>query len=176
MLKAVGPKSTVGTATEVTEHLRLLMSQIGKVICPDCRTRVTRSDPQSIAQSVNELPEGTRYQIVFHANSESGLATALMDAKRNGFVRAVVGSVSVDLSDTESTQLGDAKEDDPIRVVVDRLKTGASDVSRVRESIEIAFQFGRGRCEILLPDDSEKAVGQSVESSLGTQVARADVF
>ena len=60
----VGRKSTVGTAAEVTEYLRLVMAQIGNVVCPSCQVPVTRNDPQSVAQSLDELEPGTRYQIV----------------------------------------------------------------------------------------------------------------
>ena len=146
----VGRKSTVGTATEVTEYLRLMMAKIGRAVCPECQIEVSRSDPQSVAESVEQLPEGSRYQIVFRANAEEGLATTLLIAKRNGFARAIVGKHSVDLSDTANEQLGDATESDEIRVIVDRLKTGSTEVSRIRESVEIAFQFGSGECEILV--------------------------
>ena len=149
----VGRKSTVGTAAEVTEYLRLMMAQIGKVVCPECQLEVTRSDPQSVAQRLEELEPGTRYQIVFVSDSDEGLAHQLMQAKRNGFARAIVGEGTIDLADA-SASLGSATEDDEVRVVVDRLKSGSSDVSRVRESIEIAFQFGRGTCEVLVGSES----------------------
>ena len=145
----VGRKSTVGTAAEVTEYLRLMMAQIGNVVCPSCQVPVTRSYPQSVAQSLYELEPGTRYQIAFRANSDDGLAHTLLQAKRNGFARAIVGSATIDLADAAAS-LGDAKEEDEVRVVVDRLKSGGTDVSRVRESIEIAFQFGQGECEVLV--------------------------
>ena len=145
----VGRKSTVGTASEVTEYLRLMMAQIGNLVCPGCKIPVTRNDPQSVAQSLEQLEDETRYQIVFPANSDEGLAQALMQAKRNGFARAIVSGTTVDLADA-SAGLGEASESDEVRVVVDRLKSGGTDASRVRESIEIAFQFGRGKCEILV--------------------------
>ena len=145
----VGRKSTVGTASEVTEYLRLMMAEIGAVVCPSCQVPVTRNDPQSVAQSLERLDSGTRYQIVFRANSDDGLAHALLQAKRNGFARAIVGATTIDLADPAAS-LGQATQDDEVRVVVDRLKAGGTDVSRVRESIEIAFQFGRGECEALV--------------------------
>jgi len=145
----VGRKSTVGTAAEVTEYLRLMMAQIGNVVCPDCQLEVTRSDPQSVAQMLEELESGTRYQIVFRSDPDEGLAHQLMQAKRNGFARAIVGAATIDLADA-SASLGEATEEDEVRIVVDRLKSGSSDVSRVRESTEIAFQFGRGSCEVLV--------------------------
>ena len=156
----VGRKSTVGTASEVTEYLRLMMAQIGNLVCPGCKIPVTRNDPQSVAQSLEQLEDETRYQIVFPANSDEGLAQALMQAKRNGFARAIVSGTTVDLADA-SAGLGEASESDEVRVVVDRLKSGGTDASRVRESIEIAFQFGRGKCEILvsvLPGDIKNEI------------------
>ena len=151
----VGRKTTVGTATEITEYLRLMFAKIATVVCPECQTVVTRDDPASVAQTLKELDDGAKYQIVFRADTAEGLAQSLMLAKRNGFARAIVGGSTIDLSNPESSQnnIGDSTEG-TVRVVVDRLKAGTTDLSRVRESIEIAFQFGHGDCEVLIDQQS----------------------
>ncbi|MDG1873294.1 MAG: excinuclease ABC subunit UvrA [Mariniblastus sp.] len=164
----VGQKSTVGTATDVTEYIRLMVAKIGQAVCPDCKVCVASSDAESVARLLDELTDGTRYQIVFQPQSGETLATKLMEAKRNGFVRAVVGSSTVNLADTSSSQIADAAEDDEVRVVVDRLKSGASDASRVRESLEIAFQFGRGSCEVLIRDEGVSTNGIEIGGSSWT--------
>lgn len=157
-----GRKTTLGTATEISEYLRLLFAKIADVFCTDCNLPVERHDPQTVANVVNELAEGTRFQIVFRADSEEGWANALMAAKRNGFARAFVGSTAVDLAMPESSQLGIVEASEIVRVVVDRLKVGA-ELSRIRESVEIAFQFGRGQCEVLIDEESENATKVSID-------------
>jgi excinuclease ABC subunit A len=154
----VGRKTTVGTSTEITEYMRLMFARIGRVICPDCNISVSRHNPQTVAQSLSELADEMRYQIVFGANEEEDFGSALIGAQRNGFSRAIVGDTTLDLSDPNSTQLaGSTAQDDKVRIVVDRLKSETAELARVRESIELAFQFGCGQCEVLLEsrvDDS----------------------
>lgn len=145
-----GRKSTVGTATEVAEYLRLVFAQISEVVCPKCNVKVEKHDPQSIAHSLMNLDDGTRYQIVFRANEELGFADALINANRNGFARAIVGQTTIDLANPGSSQLvGQSDDEEEIRIVVDRLAAGSADVSRIRESLEIALQFGQGQCEVI---------------------------
>ncbi|MFK7769832.1 MAG: excinuclease ABC subunit UvrA [Mariniblastus sp.] len=157
----VGRKTTVGTATEITEYLRLMFAKISNVVCSDCNTDVVRHDPDSIAQRLEELAPDTKYQIVFRADVTEGVIHGLMAAKRNGFARAITNGMTIDLANPNDNASGAAFENDVVRIVVDRLKAGATDISRIRESIEIAFQFGIGECEILIDaplDGSSQAV------------------
>ena len=158
----VGRKTTVGTATEITEHIRLMFAKIANVICPDCNVEVKRHDAASVAQSLKDLSEGTKYQIAFRADATEGVAHCLMAAKRNGFARAIVGGSTVDLANPESGTDGEYSDDDMVRIVVDRLKSGSTEVSRIRESIEIAFQFGIGDCEVLIDGPVESAIAVSI--------------
>src|SRR2546426_5725968 len=61
------PRSTVGTQTEIYDYLRLLYARIGITICRRCGHRVERDTPQSIADAVMQLPEGTRFYVLFPA-------------------------------------------------------------------------------------------------------------
>src|SRR5215468_6654744 len=61
------PRSTVGTQTEIYDYLRLLFARVGVTICRRCGHRVRHDSPQSIADSVLELPEGTRFYVLFPA-------------------------------------------------------------------------------------------------------------
>ena len=64
-------RSTVGTATEVADYLRLLFAKIGKVICRGCGRLVQRDTPQSAAASLAALPSGTRFMIAFAVDAAS---------------------------------------------------------------------------------------------------------
>lgn len=165
-----GRKTTIGTVTEISEHLRLMFARISDVVCPDCHVQVNKHDPQSVAETLVSIEPGLRYQIVFQSNPLDGLANCLMGAKRNGFARAVVGTISVDLSNPNPPSVANPPsldepllESEPIRIVVDRLRSGAVEISRIRESIEIAFQFGDGQCEVLV--ENEDAENASLEPS-----------
>src|SRR5262249_22572529 len=58
-------RSTVGTATETNDYLRLLFAKIGHVICQTCGHEVRRESPQSAAETLAGLPEGTRFLVGF---------------------------------------------------------------------------------------------------------------
>ena len=59
-------RSTVGTATETNDYLRLLMAKIGHVFCRHCGREVrVRDSPQSAAETLAALPPGSRYMIAF---------------------------------------------------------------------------------------------------------------
>ncbi len=142
-----GKKTTLGTASEITEYLRLVYSKIGHLICPACRIEVTSYNPQSVAATLASIESGVRFQIVYPVSPEVEVLEALGEAMRAGFSRAIVGDVTVELLRADR-DLGKTENSKPVRIVVDRLKTGGTDASRLRESIELAFYCGVGNCEI----------------------------
>ncbi len=75
-------------------------------------------------------------------------------------MRAIVGETTVGLDNAEKSP-ADSREADrsgAVRIVVDRLASGTAEPSRVRESLETAFQFGAGSCEILSADDGTEPI------------------
>src|SRR6187401_1548362 len=61
------PRSTVATQTEVFDYLRLLYARVGTTYCRRCGHEVRRDTPESIADAVLALPEGTRFYVLFPA-------------------------------------------------------------------------------------------------------------
>src|SRR5499426_1798246 len=59
------PRSTVATATEIYDYLRLLFARIGRTFCRNCGQQVKKDSVDEIAQSVLALGEGTRVLIGF---------------------------------------------------------------------------------------------------------------
>jgi len=82
------PRSTVSTQTEVYDYLRLLYARTGTTICRVCGREVHRDSPESAADEVlNELPEGTRFYVVFPARAalnESPSDGSSEKARKNG--------------------------------------------------------------------------------------------
>src|SRR5665213_2295034 len=58
------PRSTVGTVTEIYDHLRLLYARIGHPHCPNCGRPIAQQSVQQMAEQIQSLPEGTRLMIV----------------------------------------------------------------------------------------------------------------
>jgi excinuclease ABC subunit A len=59
------PRSTVATATEIYDYLRLLYARCGTVTCLHCGGIVKRDSVDEIVASVLSLPEGTRAYALF---------------------------------------------------------------------------------------------------------------
>src|SRR5205807_2888438 len=54
-------RSTVGTVTEVHDHLALLFAKVGEVVCLGCGQRVEPASPASVARAIDAMADGTRY-------------------------------------------------------------------------------------------------------------------
>jgi excinuclease ABC subunit A len=152
---ARSPRSTIGTTTETADYLRLLYARIGKLYCRSCGRLVEKESPESVAERVAQLPAGTKFQIAFPRKLEAGQPLSAISAplREAGFVRAIVGGETVDLSNQaaeEASRRG--AEDAEVLVVVDRLIAGQSHVQRVRDSVETAFAHGDGVCVVLVED------------------------
>ena len=167
-------RSTVGTATETTDYLRLLFAKIGHVFCRRCGQEVRCDSPQTTAETLAGLPAGTRYLVAFRWESPERIGEEPMIAamREDGFVRAIIDGQLVNLDVTArpepATTSTLAKGDSPIFIdtkigtvpqpspsayaVVDRLAAGSASESRLRDSLETAFTKGRGRCYVFVED------------------------
>src|SRR6266536_2383124 len=58
-------RSTVGTATEVYDYLRLLWARVGHTVCPKCGRELKPDTVQTVAGAVLALDEGTRFYVAF---------------------------------------------------------------------------------------------------------------
>ncbi len=59
------PRSTVATATEIYDYLRLLFARVGRTYCANCGQEVKRDTVDEVAASVMDLGEGTRLNVLF---------------------------------------------------------------------------------------------------------------
>ncbi|MGQ0637535.1 MAG: hypothetical protein ACT4QC_23250 [Planctomycetaceae bacterium] len=151
-------RATLGSLAELLNHLHLLYSRLGITVCPDCRMPVIRYSAVEIADKLEELPAGTRYQLGFRpaktrqnvpeGMSETPAAVAARLA-RGGFARFAISGRSMtgaELSGCDSTALGDAL------AIVDRLQSGITAPQRLIDSIETTLRHGQGCCVALIED------------------------
>jgi excinuclease ABC subunit A len=59
------PRSTVATATEIYDYLRLLFARVGRTFCANCGAQVKKDTIDEVADAVMAMPEGTRVQVLF---------------------------------------------------------------------------------------------------------------
>ena len=95
------PRSTVGTVTEIYDYIRLLYARIGVPYCPNCGKKIEKQTIDQIVDSVLELPESTRIQILAPVirGRKGEYKKLLEDFQKEGFVRARVDGTIIDLND-----------------------------------------------------------------------------
>jgi excinuclease ABC subunit A len=137
------PRSTVGTITEIHDHLRLLFARVGELHCHRCGKPIASQTVQQMSDRVLALPEGTRVQILAPVvrDRKGEHRAELMDYRRQGFVRARIDGELRDLSDDIALAKSGRHS---IDVVVDRLVVKASVRGRLAESIETATGLADG--------------------------------
>src|SRR5579859_111859 len=59
------PRSTVATATEIYDYLRLLYARVGRTFCRNCGQEVKKDTVDEVAQTILGLEEGTRLNVLF---------------------------------------------------------------------------------------------------------------
>ena len=158
------PRSTVATATEIYDYLRLLYARVGRTFCGNCGHEVKKDTVDEIAPAVLALGEGTRLHVLFpirhaapveekkrargkkaHAEAEAAAQAAevvlrerLFDLRKKGFNRLFQNGQVFEFSTPES--LLDVDFSQPAYVLVDRIVVAPEQRSRIVDAVEQAFR------------------------------------
>ena len=139
------PRSTVATATEIHDHLRLLFARVGRTECDSCGAHVTRDSPEAVADRLLALPEGSRVVVCFPVSpGGTPLPDLLERLRRRGFGRLLLGG---DVQGLEALD-GAAVAEDPLLVAVDRIQLRPEARSRLTDSLETAYVEGAGATRV----------------------------
>ena len=164
---ARGNRSTVGTASETLDYLRLLFSKVATLHCIQCGQLVTSQDPQAVARLVTELPP-VKVIIGFETHWEDAVdrASVLADLQAMGFVRLVASGQTLNIGSTAREELGASLPvNGRVLVIADRIKGGDTS-QRLAESLESAFQHGAGEAILLI--ESNDAVTNVDSANIAT--------
>lgn len=144
------PRSTVGTVTEIYDYIRLLYARIGVPYCPKCGKKIEKQTIDQIIDSILELEEGTRIQVLapIVRGRKGEFVKQLEQFEKEGFVRARIDGETVELSD--DIQI-DRKKKHNIELIVDRLVIKEDIRSRLTESVETALKYANN---IVIIDDN----------------------
>ncbi|MEA2085374.1 MAG: excinuclease ABC subunit UvrA [Thermodesulfobacteriota bacterium] len=148
------PRSTVGTITEIYDHLRLLFARVGHPYCPDCGCEIL---PQSIQDMVANLlsgKEGTKIIILAPlVDARKGRHLDLFQRlRKEGFVRVRIDNEIVSL-DQEINLVKNRRH--TIEAVVDRLVIKSSVKRRLAESTATAVNLSEGFLMVNFPETNE---------------------
>jgi excinuclease ABC subunit A len=159
------PRSTVGTVTEIYDHLRLLFARIGHPHCPNGH-EIERQSVQQIVDQILALPDGSRLLILgpLIRDRKTEGDRVFEAARKQGFVRVRVDGEMLDLDEVQTL---DKYKRHTIEVVVDRLvvrhadhdgraydaENPNPDRGRFADSVETALRLGEGVMVVAAADE-----------------------
>ncbi|HET8667190.1 MAG TPA: excinuclease ABC subunit A, partial [Terriglobales bacterium] len=161
------PRSTVATATEIYDYLRLLFARVGRTYCAQCGAEVHKDTVDQVADSIIALPEATRLLVLFPVQAihlpepeqkkgakkkaarksakkparpleDAPLRERLFELRKRGFNRLFQNGQMYEFSTPES--LLDIDFSQALYVLVDRLAVSREIRSRVVDAIESAYR------------------------------------
>jgi excinuclease ABC subunit A len=153
------PRSTVGTVTEIYDHLRLLFARVGVPHCPNHGVPIVAQTVQEIVDQIREYKEGSRLLILgpLVRDRKGEHQQLLVTARRGGFARVRVDGSVRDLSEDITL---DKMKKHSLEVVVDRIvlkrgEEGDADRSRLTDSVETALRLGEGLAMVADADSKQ---------------------
>ncbi len=143
-------RSTVATATELADYIRLFMTYAGETICPDCGRTVRKETPESVAATIETRLAGKRVIVVAPIFFEdANRAEVVSQLIKGGYYRIWSGSAILDLKEI------DREAYSHFDVVVGRLRVGKDGSSQLAEAIETAFSLAKGIVNVFSDEESE---------------------
>jgi excinuclease ABC subunit A len=175
------PRSTVATATEIYDYLRLLFARIGRTYCLQCGQEIKKDTVDEVADRILALGEGTRLNVLFPVQAHSPTAAEtgrkkargkkkaelesklpsdaikarLFDLRKRGFNRLFQRGQVFEFSTPES--LLEVNFSEPVFALVDRLAVSADSRSRIVDAVEIGYRESGEVIFETAPSDEEEA-------------------
>ncbi len=143
-------RSTVGTATEIYDYLRLLWARVGRTYCPNCGREIKPDTVSSVTDRVLSLPSGTRFYVTFPLRLSNKVTheVVIENLRAQGFLRVAIDGLVMHLD-----ELAESKRDitraTELLVVVDRLVASPEASGRLSDAVGVAFAEGEGDCIIV---------------------------
>src|SRR5688572_30006878 len=134
-------RSTVGTMTELNDHLKLLFARAAKLHCRGCGKPVVRDTPSSIFEDLLKRGD-SRLVITFPVPIPKNFSEKEVEEllQRQGYTRLHSRSKSL------------------LEVTQDRVRVTPEDRARITEALESALKFGQGKVNIYVEDQGQTTV------------------
>ncbi|MBU1567992.1 MAG: excinuclease ABC subunit UvrA [Proteobacteria bacterium] len=149
------PRSTVGTITEIYDHLRLLFARCGHPHCHQCGSEIQAQSIEDMVNALMDLPEETKVILLAPLVTErkGRHEQLLVRIRKEGFVRVRIDGDILHADDITSL---DKNKKHSIEVVVDRLVIKESMRRRLAESVSTAVKLTEGLLLVLFPDNASE--------------------
>jgi len=160
------PRSTVATATEIYDYLRLLYARVGRTYCPECGQQVKNDTVDEVSERILSLGDGVRVQAMFpllpveaappapepkkgkkprgrrkaapEPDPQEALRARLFELRKRGFNRLLQDGELFEFSTPESLLGIDFTR--PVRLLLDRIVVDAESRSRIADAVESGYR------------------------------------
>ena len=149
------PRSTVATVTEIYDYLRLLYSRIGEIYCPNHHVKIESSSISQIVDSIMEMPERSRIQIVAPMIKEKkGTHKKLIEKlAKEGYIRFKIDGENYEVDEIPEL---DKNKKHSISVIIDRIVIKEGVEGRLADSLETSLHLSNN--DLVEIDDVGKGV------------------
>ena len=165
---ATSSRSTVGTATEVYDYLRLLFARAGRTHCPDCGDEVRPDTVSSAVDRVNALPAGTRFMVAFPLRRSGQVSHRQVaeNLRALGFARVLADGVAAELEEVLEGEASEGPLGDQVAGTPpgERQATEAPAVPDLALSRKVMVVVDRMK----VPEELERGWGERLADSLAT--------
>jgi excinuclease ABC subunit A len=166
------PRSTVGTITEIYDYLRLLYARIGIPYSPATGLPITSQTVSEMVDSVNALPEGTKFYILapIARGAKGEFRKEIVTFKKQGFERIIIDGILYEIDDLPVI---DKNKKHNIELVVDRILLSHDLGNRIADSIEVALKAASG---IIYIDIVELPENHGTEYENGQKIVFSELY
>jgi len=158
-VRAQNPRSTVGTSTEIYDYLKLLYARAGKTFSPVSGQEVKKHTPQDVTSFILSLKEHSAALVLapVEVPGKNKIEQYLSIKMQEGVTRVEINGQVQKIND-----ILERKEPltnvESINLAVDRIRVAYDGDTRARiaDSVETAFNEGKGKCIIKYDEAGEE--------------------
>jgi len=151
-------RSTVGTASEIYDYLRLLFAKIGEVFCPECHIKVSGDTVESVVEQLLSQYGDQKILVLSPVplDESAEAESKVRDLIKNGYYRIWEQGEVLDLTTLPFSNIQDRTF---LFLIIDRLISEEKNRSRLADAIQKGFQLGNGKVEVM-GENGEKTAFQ----------------
>ena len=153
-VNSTNPRSTVGTTTEIYDYLKLLFARIGLTYSPISNEVVSKDSVSDILDQIKSHEDGEKLIVLapIHVDQNRSMDQILNLLEQQGYARIQFNGEILRISEIKDSPKSDC------HLVVDRviLKKDEDFLSRLADSLETAFFEGKGKIQLLFPDNDKQ--------------------
>ncbi|MDD4820575.1 MAG: excinuclease ABC subunit UvrA [Flavobacteriales bacterium] len=162
-VNTANPRSTVGTASEVYDYMKLLFARIGRTFSPVSGLEVKKESVTDVIDYITSMPEGTQIEIsaLYQIPEGRSFTDAIKNLNQQGYSRVKINGMTTKISDLLS--FGVDYDITAFYLLIDRtsVQSDQDSLTRMADSISTAFYEGKGSMRV---DTADAEYGREFSS------------